>query len=233
MRQRDRREVAVVEEAALRARRVLPAEQPVRVHREGEVGRLLAGPRDAADQRDQRQRGHPRAADQAGLQHRAPRDPPLSRGFLLPGPLIRPDPAGPPPGGAWPACGGAKPARAVPARPAPGRSRRRAWPAWSRRLWQAVAAPAWPRSRAGPAGLPGRGVPGAAAGLAVAAGLAAAAVARRGCGPPGRCGAFVLPVMPRCQDEQARLPGPAGRALPDRPRPWVSRVVPPCRPCLA
>ena len=42
VRHRDRREVAVVEEAALRARRVLPAEQPVRVHREGEVGRLLA-----------------------------------------------------------------------------------------------------------------------------------------------------------------------------------------------
>ena len=68
-------EVAVVEEAALRALRVLPAEQPVRVQREGEAGGLLGCPRDPVDQHEQRQRRHPRAADQAGLQQRPPGDP--------------------------------------------------------------------------------------------------------------------------------------------------------------
>ena len=90
VRQRDRREVAVVVEAALRARRVLPAEQPVGVHREGQAGRRLVRPADAADQGEQRQRGHPRAADQAGLQHRAPGNAAPGCGLVILGRLACP-----------------------------------------------------------------------------------------------------------------------------------------------
>ena len=79
VRHRDRREVAVIVGAGLRAGRVPPAEQPVRVHREGEAGGLLVRPRDPADQREQRQRRHPCAADQARLQHPAPGEPAATR----------------------------------------------------------------------------------------------------------------------------------------------------------
>ncbi len=83
MRQRDWREAAVVVEHALRARHVLAAEQPVRVQRVGEVGRLLARPRHAADQREQRQRGDPGAADQRRLNQRPPRNPALGRSLSV------------------------------------------------------------------------------------------------------------------------------------------------------
>ena len=80
----DGREAAVVVERALRARHVLPAEQPVRVQRVAQVGgHRLVRRRHAPDQREQRQRGDPGAADQAGLDQRAPRDPSLGPRLAL------------------------------------------------------------------------------------------------------------------------------------------------------
>ncbi len=84
VRHRDQREAAVVVERTLRARHVLPAEQPVRVQREVQVGGLrLVRPRHPPDQGQHPQRGDPGPANQASLDQCAPRDPPLGLGLSL------------------------------------------------------------------------------------------------------------------------------------------------------
>jgi len=131
------------------------------------------------------------------------------------------------------------PARPVPARPAAAR------PVAAACLARLVAVTPWEAAAANQA--PGRPVatvracPVAAVCPVAAAcpGAAGLAVDPAVAAYPDRPAAAVrpsFPLCPRCQDEQARLPGPAGAArCRDRPRPMGEpRQFPPCRaPYLA